>query len=62
VENAGLQVERVTKRFGSGETEVVAVRDVSLRVNPGEVVLIMGPVRLGEDNAPLDARRASQAH
>ena len=45
---AGLQVDRLTKRFGSGDTEVVAVRDVSLRVNPGEVVLIMGPSGSGK--------------
>jgi putative ABC transport system ATP-binding protein len=48
MDNTGLQVERVTKRFGSGDTEVVAVRDVSLRVNPGEVVLIMGPSGSGK--------------
>ena len=43
-----LRVERVTKRFGSGATEVVAVRDVSLSVAPGEVVLIMGPSGSGK--------------
>jgi putative ABC transport system ATP-binding protein len=45
---AGLQVARVTKRFGSGDTEVTAVRDVSLTVAPGEVVLIMGPSGSGK--------------
>jgi putative ABC transport system ATP-binding protein len=43
-----LSVEHVTKRFGAGETEVVAVRDVSLSVGPGEVVLIMGPSGSGK--------------
>jgi putative ABC transport system ATP-binding protein len=43
-----LSVEHVTKRFGAGETEVVAVRDVSLSVEPGEVVLIMGPSGSGK--------------
>jgi putative ABC transport system ATP-binding protein len=43
-----LRVERVTKRFGSGATEVLAVRDVSLSVAPGEVVLIMGPSGSGK--------------
>ena len=48
MDNTGLEVARVTKRFGSGDTEVVAVRDVSLRVIPGEVVLIMGPSGSGK--------------
>jgi len=43
-----LRVEHVTKRFGSGETEVMAVRDISLSVAPGEVVLIMGPSGSGK--------------
>ena len=43
-----LQIENVTKRYGSGSTEVTAVRNVSLSVNPGEVVLIMGPSGSGK--------------
>src|SRR3990172_6815382 len=44
----GLSVDHVTKRFGSGDAEVVAVRDVSLAIAPGEVVLIMGPSGSGK--------------
>ena len=43
-----LQIAHVTKRYGSGATEVTAVRDVSLIVSPGEVVLIMGPSGSGK--------------
>ncbi|MBM4408889.1 MAG: ATP-binding cassette domain-containing protein [Chloroflexi bacterium] len=43
-----LDLRRVTKRFGEGDAEVVAVRDVSLAVAPGEVVLIMGPSGSGK--------------
>lgn len=44
----GLQVEHVTKTFGSGDTGVVAVKDVTFSVGPGEVVLIMGPSGSGK--------------
>ena len=43
-----MPVEHVTRRFGRGGTEVVAVQDVSLSVAPGEVVLIMGPSGSGK--------------
>lgn len=46
--NSTLQVTHVTKRYGSGATEVSAVRDVSLSVAPGEIVLIMGPSGSGK--------------
>lgn len=43
-----LQINHVTKRYGSGATEVAAVRDVSLSVASGEIVLIMGPSGSGK--------------
>ena len=46
--SATLQISHVTKRYGAGSTEVTAVRDVSLSVSPGEIVLIMGPSGSGK--------------
>ncbi len=43
-----LKVTNVTKRYGSGATQVAAVRDVSLAVAPGEIILIMGPSGSGK--------------
>ena len=43
-----LDVHGVSKRFGDGETGVLAVRGVSLAVAPGEIVLIMGPSGSGK--------------
>jgi len=43
-----LEMQHVSKRYGAGTTEVTAVRDVSLTVAPGEVVLIMGPSGSGK--------------
>lgn len=48
IHSATLQMTNVTKRYGSGSTEVTAVRSVSLSVNPGEIVLIMGPSGSGK--------------
>jgi len=48
MENSTLQVSDVTKRYGSGSTEVTAVRRVSLAIDPGEIVLIMGPSGSGK--------------
>ena len=45
---ATLHIAHVSKHYGSGSAEVQAVRDVSLEVAPGEIVLIMGPSGSGK--------------
>ena len=37
-----IQIEQVTKVYGSGENEVRALRGVDLTVEPGELIAIMG--------------------
>jgi putative ABC transport system ATP-binding protein len=43
-----LHMEGVTRRYGSGHTEVVALGDVSLGVAPGEMLAVMGPSGSGK--------------
>lgn len=43
-----LNARNITKHFGSGHTEVRAVNNVSLEIQPGELVLIMGPSGSGK--------------
>lgn len=43
-----LTAEHLTRRFGQGATEIVAVDDVSLALRRGELALIMGPSGSGK--------------
>ncbi|MCA9910672.1 MAG: ABC transporter ATP-binding protein, partial [Anaerolineae bacterium] len=43
-----LELSRVSKIYGNGNTEVRAVDNVDLQVKPGEIVLIMGPSGSGK--------------
>lgn len=46
--HSAFEVSHISKHFGAGTTQVFAVRDVSLSIMPGEVVLIMGPSGSGK--------------
>ncbi len=43
-----LKVEHLTKEYGTGDTKVVALNDVSFTVNKGEFVAIIGPSGSGK--------------
>lgn len=43
-----VEVERLTKTYGKGETAVTAISDATLQVTPGELVAILGPSGSGK--------------
>lgn len=43
-----IETDRLTKIYGSGNTEVVALRDASMQVRRGEVVALLGPSGSGK--------------
>ncbi len=43
-----LELHKVTKRYGEGEAEVIAVHEVDLSVGTGELVAVMGPSGSGK--------------
>ena len=45
---AALEATHLTKIYGSGHTEVVAVRDATLAVARGEIVALLGPSGAGK--------------
>ncbi len=44
----GIRIEHLSKRYGSGDTAVDALKDVNMEVAPGEVVGLIGPSGSGK--------------
>ena len=44
----GIRIEGLRKRYGSGDTAVLALKDVNMQVAPGEVVGLVGPSGSGK--------------
>lgn len=42
------ELERVNVTYNSGESKVQAIRDISLAINPGEIISIIGPSGAGK--------------
>jgi putative ABC transport system ATP-binding protein len=48
VDDGGIRVEGLRKRYGQGETAVDALKDATMIVQPGEVVGLIGPSGSGK--------------
>ena len=44
----GIQIEGLSKRYGEGQAAVDALKDINMRVAPGEVVGLVGPSGSGK--------------
>ena len=48
MENTGIKIENLRKRYGEGDAAVEALKDVKMHVAPGEVVGLVGPSGSGK--------------
>lgn len=47
-ESFAIETEHLTKVYGSGNTEVIAMQDATMRVRHGEIVALLGPSGSGK--------------
>ena len=57
-----LEVKNICKTYGSGETAVKALKDVSFSVPKGEYVAVVGESGSGKSTLLNIDRRAGHAH
>ncbi|MBP1701488.1 MAG: putative transporter ATP-binding protein [Chloroflexi bacterium] len=43
-----VMIDKLTKIYGHGETAITALREISLHIEPGELVAVMGPSGCGK--------------
>lgn len=48
MDEGGVVLDRVSKTYRRGPSEVHALRDVSMRIDPGELVVLLGPSGSGK--------------
>ncbi|MEN9397179.1 MAG: hypothetical protein RLZ81_1709, partial [Pseudomonadota bacterium] len=48
MQDRGIHIEGLRKRYGSGDTAVDALKGVNMKVAPGEVVGLIGPSGSGK--------------
>lgn len=48
MQGKGILIENLSKRYGQGDTAVLALKDVNMSVAPGEVVGLIGPSGSGK--------------
>jgi putative ABC transport system ATP-binding protein len=57
-----IEVRNLVKTYGAGETSVHALKRVDLDVNEGELLLLLGRERFGQNDFDFDCRLHSVSY